>query len=110
MAKLITTNLRFPQGTYRELRYQATRRGVPVAMLVREAVDRYPAWNDETDAIPFGSDPADEGVGTIHSPNDDESVNHDHYLYGWPKEEDGQAPGRQQRTRRARPARGSEPR
>ncbi len=39
MPRLVTTNLRFPETTYRELRYQANRRAVPLATLVREAVE-----------------------------------------------------------------------
>jgi hypothetical protein len=38
--------------------------------------------------MPFGDDPADAHVGLVSSAAGDESVNHDHYLYGWPKEED----------------------
>jgi len=36
-------------------------------------------------AIGFGEDPADVIVGIAGVSAGDESVNHDHYLYGWPK-------------------------
>src|SRR5688572_29528452 len=79
MAKLVTTNLRFPEETFRELRYQAARRKVPVALLVREAVDRYLGRSEDDETpIPLGSDPADAFIGSIGSGVDDESVNHDH--------------------------------
>jgi hypothetical protein len=37
--------------------------------------------------IPFGEDPADEFVGVVKGSVGDEGVNHDHYLYGWRKED-----------------------
>ena len=104
MPRLITTNLRFLEGTYRELRYQAARRGVPLATLVREAVDRYLGRTDEGTAVPLGSDPADALIGAVTGSAGDESVNHDHYLYGWSKETDGKVPGRHQRSPGARDA------
>jgi len=88
MVRYKTTNLRFSEETYRELRYQAARRGKSLASLVRESVDRYLGRTDENDGIPFGDDPVDALVGSIAGGPGDESVNHDHYLYGWPKEED----------------------
>ena len=91
MAKLVTTNLRFPEETFRELRYHAARRRVPIALVVREAVERYLGRTDEDTEIPFGSDPADAFIGCVASGAGDESVNHDHYLYGWPRETDGEA-------------------
>jgi len=97
MPRLITTNLRFPETTYRELRYQAGRRGVPLATLVREAVDRYLGRTEEGTTLALGSDPADGIIGAVTGSAGDESVNHDHYLYGWPKETDGETPGRHQR-------------
>ncbi|MGH7322081.1 MAG: hypothetical protein ACRELA_20995 [Candidatus Rokuibacteriota bacterium] len=39
MSQYLTANLRFTAETFRELRYQAGRRGTTVAALVREAVD-----------------------------------------------------------------------
>ena len=110
MSKLVTTNLRFPEATYRELRYQAGRRRVPLATLVREAVDRYLGRTDEGTTVPLGSDPADEIIGKLTGSAGDESVNHDHYLYGWPKETDGETAGRHQRAPGSRDAGRPEPR
>ena len=36
--------------------------------------------------ILFGDDPADALVGSADGSAGDESINHDHYLYGWPRE------------------------
>ena len=40
------------------------------------------------EAPEFGEDPVDGWIGAIASSPGDESSNHDHYLYGWPKETD----------------------
>src|SRR6266704_6799658 len=101
MPRLITTNLRFPEATYRELRYQAGRRNVPLALLVREAVDRYLGRTEEAAAMPLGADPADAIIGSVTGGPDDESINHDHYLYGWPKETEDEAPRRHERSSRS---------
>ena len=85
MAKLVTTNLRFPKGTYEDLRLQAARRGTTIAGVVREAVERH-LGRSEDEPIPFGQDPMDKWIGAIEGSAGDESVNHDHYLYEWPKE------------------------
>jgi hypothetical protein len=82
----VTTSLRFDEAVFRELRYQAIRRRVPVALIVREAVDRYLGRGDDAPHRPFGEDPADAFLAAIESPAAGESVNHDHHLYGWPKE------------------------
>jgi len=86
MARLVTTRLRFSEAAYRELRLKAERRGVSLATLVREAVDQYLGRGDAGRELALGSDPADGIIGTVTGSPGDESVNHDHYLYGWPKE------------------------
>ena len=58
MAKYTVTNLRFAEGTYRELQYQASRRRTTVASLVREAVDRYLGRSEDAPSLAFGADPA----------------------------------------------------
>jgi len=83
MARYVTTTLRFPEETYRDLRYRAGRRGVPLATLVREAVDQYLGRTGESH-LAFGEDPADALVGSVERSGGDESIQHDHYLYGWP--------------------------
>src|SRR5262249_58661029 len=60
----------------------------------------------EPDTIPIGEDPADRLIGTIAHGPDDESVNHDRYLYGWSDDTDETA-DRHGRVARARHANGS---
>jgi hypothetical protein len=86
MTRYVTTNLRFPEETFRELKYEASRRGTSLASVVRESVDRYLGRAPESEAPKFGEDPMDGWIGAIASSAGDESSNHDHYLYGWPKE------------------------
>ena len=51
--------------------------------------------------IAFGDDPADALVGGADESSGDESVNHDHYLYGWATEIDA-GPGPLRRSTRPR--------
>ena len=81
-----TTNLRLPRGPYDELRHEAQRRRTSVASVVRMAVAQYPGHTHASAAIPFGEDPADAQAGSVDADASDESVNHEHYLYRWPKE------------------------
>jgi hypothetical protein len=108
MAKLVTTNLRFPERLWKEIRLQAVRRRTTAAGIVREAVETYLGRRSAAAAKP-DTDPFDRHVGAIGGSAGDESVNHDHYLYGWPKEDDREAPGGLERAPRARPAAGSKP-
>lgn len=86
MPIFVTTNLRFPEATWRELRLQAARRRTTAAGLVREAVERYLGRGGAGGPPPSDGDPFDRHIGAITGSAGDESVNHDHYLYGWPKE------------------------
>ena len=104
MARDITTNLRFPERVYRDLQYAADRRGVSMASVVREAVAVYLGRAEQVDAIQVGDDPADRLIGAIAGGQDDESVNHDAYLYGWPRNARDEAAGRHGRAPRARDA------
>jgi hypothetical protein len=79
-------------------------RGVPLATVVREAVDRYLGRTEEGTTLALGSDPADGIIGAVTGSTGDESVNHDHYLYGWPKETDGDG-GRVRAAKSAGPLR-----
>lgn len=106
MTRYVTTILRFPEETYLELRQQASRRGLAMADLVRDAVARY--LGREEAAAEADADPIDALVGCIasdrdHPVPDDESVNHDHCLYGWPREGEHEAPGGHERPAGAVP-------
>src|SRR5438552_8267182 len=100
MVRYVTTNLRFPEEAYRELQYEASRRGTSLASLVRESVDRYLGRAPEAEAPEFGKDPMDSWIGAITPSPGDESTNHDHYLYGWPKETKREATGGHKRPPR----------
>ena len=71
----------------RELKERAQKRGVPEAVLIREALDVYLAEKP----FPRFERPEDNPlwgiVGLIDDPNapTDGSINHDHYIYGTPK-------------------------
>ena len=86
MSRYVTTNLRFPEETFRELKYEASRRGTSVASLVRASVERFLGRPPENEAPALGGDPMDRWIGAISSSAGDESSNHDHHIYGWPKE------------------------
>ena len=89
MPRYVKTNLRFEQATYAELKLRAAREGVPIADLVRGAVERYLGRaGDGSEASSFGEDPADWLVGCLQAGVGDESDEHDAYLYGWPRETD----------------------
>jgi hypothetical protein len=110
MPDFVTTNLRFPEATWRELRLQASRRRTTAAGLVREAVEQYLGRGGDDGPSPFDGDAFDKHIGAITRSAGDESVNHDHYLYGWPKETEREAPRRLERSARSRHARRSKPR
>jgi hypothetical protein len=54
-------------------------------------MDRYLTRTPNAEAPEFGEDPMDGWIGAIASSAGDESSNHDHYLYGWPKESEREA-------------------
>jgi hypothetical protein len=54
-------------------------------------MDRHLTEAPDAEAPEFGEDPMDGWIGAIASSAGDESSNHDHYLYGWPKETEHQA-------------------
>src|SRR5215210_4453016 len=86
MGDYTTTNLRFAAGVYAELQYQARRRGASVASLVREAVAQYLGHGAPSDHDAGSSEPFERLIGAVDVDATDESVNHDHYLYGWSKD------------------------
>ena len=108
MAKVEQTLIRLPSDRMHELRARAKRESRSLAGLVREAVDLY--LGREPGAVataPLEGDAFDALVGSISSGVSDASVNHDHYLYGWPREQSQQetphAPvPRRKRAHRAR--------
>ena len=88
MSRYTTTNIRLPRDAYRDLTLRAARRGTPLAALLREAVAEYLArpMASATDGRNV-EDPVDALIGSAPFGPSDEARNHDHYLYGWDKEE-----------------------
>ena len=90
MSRYTTTNIRLSAEAYRDLMLRAARRGVPLASLVREAVAEYLGrpLTPPANAAALRQDPVDALIGSTPFEPADEALNHDHYLYGWPKEEE----------------------
>ena len=65
---------------------------------VRAALDDYleRVESQDDDGILHADDPIFQMIGMFSSKEGDLSVNHDHYLYGWPKREPASAPARPQ--------------
>lgn len=82
----VTTNIRLEEDLYRTLKHLAVERGKSAAELVREAIRRFlekpPPPEEE---FRLEDDPFFKVIGTCPSDVTDGSINHDHYLYGWPK-------------------------
>jgi hypothetical protein len=89
MPRYTTTNVRLSAEAYRDLMLRAARRGVPLAALVRDAVAEYLGRPSIHGAAAPAADPVDALIGSTPFEATDEAMNHDHYLYDWPKEEAG---------------------
>src|SRR6478672_2123242 len=106
MPRYITTNVRFPPADYRDLQLRAGRRRLPVASLVREAVAEYLSGPGRDERMREREDPVDRLIGAAPGGPRDEALNHDHYLYGWPKERPRETAGGHRGAARAvQPAR-----
>lgn len=82
----MTTTVRLPEDLYEALRRRAFEERRPVAELIREALRRFVDLPREPSPLPeLESDPFWKAVGTIDGGPSDESIEHDHYLYGAPK-------------------------
>ena len=68
MAKIVTTNLRFPERLWRELRLQAVRRRTTAAELVREAVEVYLGRKAGAASTVPEADAFDRHVGAVGGP------------------------------------------
>jgi Arc/MetJ-type ribon-helix-helix transcriptional regulator len=82
----MTTTVRLPEDLYEALRTRAFEEHRPVAEVIREALRRFLDMQLESSSLPdLESDPFWTAVGTVDGGPGDESVEHDHYLYGAPK-------------------------
>ncbi len=79
-----------PRSTYERLQKQAVRHDLTLATQVRAALDDYleRIESQSDDGILHADDPIFQMIGMFASKEGDLSVNHDHYLYGWPKREE----------------------
>ncbi len=79
-----------PRSTYERLQKQAVRHDLTLATQVRAALDDYleRIESQADDGILHADDPIFQMIGMFSSKEGDLSVNHDHYLYGWPKREE----------------------
>ena len=82
-----------PRSTYERLQKRAARHELTLATQVRAALDDYleRAESQADDGILHADDPIFQMIGLFSSKEGDLSVNHDHYLYGWPKREEAGA-------------------
>ncbi|MBI4865920.1 MAG: ribbon-helix-helix protein, CopG family [Candidatus Wallbacteria bacterium] len=102
MSRFVTTNIRLPAEDHRELKRLALREKKSLSQLIREAVDARLGGPPAPPARKSGPDPFDALIGSIDSGHGDESANHDHYLYGWPRETDAKPVRRHGSVARAR--------
>jgi hypothetical protein len=87
-----------PRSIYERLQKRAAQHDLTLATQVRAALDDYLVRTDSQgdDGVLHADDPIFQMIGAASSKEGDLSVNHDHYLYGWPKREPDMATARQQ--------------
>jgi hypothetical protein len=94
---MVRTQVYLPREIYRRLQKRAEENDLTLAVQVREALVDYLERTDVAEApILRADDPLFQLIGAAASKEGDLSVNHDHYLYGWPKREPGTTPARPQ--------------
>ena len=83
----VTTTVRVPEDLYEALRKRAFDEHRSVADVIREALRHFLEVSDGPPVLPdLDADPFWNAVGSVEGPSD-ESVEHDHYLYGTPKKQ-----------------------
>ncbi|GMR23043.1 MAG: hypothetical protein BMS9Abin37_1436 [Acidobacteriota bacterium] len=79
----MVTTVRLPENLYEALRRRAFEERRPVAEIIREAIGRFLDEPIVRSPLPdLESDPFWKVVGTVDGGPSDESIEHDHYLYG----------------------------
>ena len=85
---MVRTQIYLPRDIYQRLQKRAEENDLTLAVQVREALVDYLERTDVAEApILRADDPIFQLIGAASSKEGDLSVNHDHYLYGWPKRE-----------------------
>jgi hypothetical protein len=101
---MVRTQVYLPREMYDRLQKRAGKHELTLALQIREALAEYLERSDAAEEpILRADDPIFELIGMASSKEGDLSVNHDHYLYGWPKREPGVAP-EAKRAREKQPA------
>ncbi len=85
---MVRTQVYLPRDIYHRLQQRAEEQHLTLAVQIREALEDYLERTDVEEApILRADDPIFQMIGAASSEEGDLSVNHDHYLYGWPKRE-----------------------
>jgi hypothetical protein len=79
-----------PRSMYERLQKRAAQHDLTQATQMRAALDDYleRVVSQDDEGILHADDPISQMIGVFSSKEGDLSVNHDHYLYGWPKREE----------------------
>ncbi len=87
---MIRLQVYLPRSTYERLQKRALQHDLTLATQVRAALDDYleRVESQDDDGILHADDPIFKMIGMFSSKEGDLSINHDHYLYGWPKREE----------------------
>lgn len=87
---MVRTQVYLPRDIYERLQKRATQHELTLAVQIRAALEDYleRMESQDDDGILHADDPIFQMIGMFSSKEGDLSVNHDHYLYGWPKREE----------------------
>ena len=93
---MVRTQVYLPRNIYERLQKRAKENDLTLAVQIREALEGYLEQMVAAEgSILRADDPIFQMIGAASSKEGDLSVNHDHYLYGWPKREPDAALARQ---------------
>ncbi|HEY4690194.1 MAG TPA: ribbon-helix-helix domain-containing protein [Anaerolineae bacterium] len=86
---MVRTQVYLPRKIHEQLQARAEKQGLTLAVQIREALADYieRVESEADDGILHADDPIFQLIGSVSSKEGDLSINHDHYLYGWPKRE-----------------------
>jgi hypothetical protein len=87
---MVRTQVYLPRSIYDRLQQRAAKLDLTLAVQIRTAVEDYleRVEAEEDDGILHADDPIFQMIGMFDSGLGDLSVNHDYYLYGFPKREE----------------------
>jgi N-acetyl-beta-hexosaminidase len=87
---MVRTQVYLPRDIYERLQKRAAEHALTLAVQIRAALEDYleRVESQDDDGILHADDSIFQMIGMFSSEEGDLSVNHDHYLYGWPKREE----------------------